>query len=379
MKLNQPILMTLVLLLLGGTNLFAQMDDPFPVLNYRLWQTNGTMIASVIQNGEVVKRGMVAGFFDDGLVHAKDSIGNDPYGPYPHHLFIMLHADYSWKDGQSVHFKVYTGGRMYTYYPDPPLIYEDFFYYGIGTCKDPYIIDITPDSLRDVIDNTAQLRDLDAKPTTVVLPNRVIDNEWNTLTVPFDVTGEQLNETFGQGWSLYEFGNSSLTDGVLSLEFKKANAMEAGKPYFIRVSDEVGSVQNPVFADVKVIQSAYEPSTTPFVDFLPTLNPTLLQGNSILDFLILGGNNTLYNPSTLDNAWMKGFRGFFQLHDLPENNASGFRLVFDADDDVSGIITLENPTSAPSDIYNLMGQRVEKVSGSRSIQIFHNKKIIYRQ
>ncbi|MBQ7237168.1 MAG: hypothetical protein IJS20_00080 [Bacteroidales bacterium] len=380
MKLSKRIYITLALLLGGGANLLAELPEievPFPGFNFRKWPNFAIIEGQFYQNGEIVKNGTAAIYTDKYELRGVKPVNNSgmyfgkAYGNYDNEVITYLH------------FKVYTNGRFYTCYPKPDLTWEDIMTENdqiIGN-DNPYIIDITPDSLKDVIDNTSLLANLgNGKwPTTIVLPNREINNEWNTLALPFDVSEVQLTETFGEGWSLYEFYDSKLNDGMLSLEFKKATCMEAGKPYFIKVSDEVGCVENPVFADVRVNPLANAPTRTGLVDFYPTLNPSQLVGTNIHDFLILGGGNTLFHPATLDNAWMKGFRGFFQVHDLPDASAAQFRLVFESEEEVSGILgagidlNQENRT-----FYNLMGQPLRERPAQRGFYIQNHKKIIIK-
>ena len=209
----------------------------------------------------------------------------------------------------------------------------------------------------------------------VVLAGRTIDNEWNTLALPFDVTKEQLDETFGASWALYEFSGSSLENDVLGLSFRKAESIEAGVPYFFRVSDKVGSVTEPVFHGVQMEAADEKPSTTAFVDFLPTLNITQIEGESIKEVLILGGGNTLYNPAVLP-AWMRSYRGYFRVHDVNMDVAQ-FRMSFDIDDEVSGIVSVRQD-SRQDCIYTLDGQQLKSQPTQRGFYITGNKKVMVK-
>ena len=223
-----------------------------------------------------------------------------------------------------------------------------------------------------------KLSALDGATLDVTLAARTIDTEWNTIALPFDVTAEQLTETFGEGVKLYELTGSSLADGVLGLEFSSATSIEAGKPYFIAASS---NVVNPVFKGVTIKASDSIPATTSYVDFIPTLGVSEIQGDRITDVLVLGGNNTLYNPASLP-AKMKAFRGYFRVHDYsPAAEAMQFRMTFDdaTEDDVTGIVQIENSKlkGDHSDaLYNLMGVRVK--SADKGLYIVKGKKIIVK-
>ncbi len=229
-----------------------------------------------------------------------------------------------------------------------------------------------------LLDDTADAPSaaLDGQTVNVTLANRTIDTEWNTLTVPFDASAEQLTETFGEGVKLYELSGSTLDNGVLGLEFTSATSIEAGKPYFIKASADV---VNPTFRNVTIEASANSPSETDYVDFIPTLGVTTVEGSDLREVLVLGGGNTLYNPSVLP-AMMKGFRGFFRVHEEVVANAAQFRMTFAEESDVTGIIDVqvkneELRNKSCDAVYNLMGQRVNAAT-AREIHVVKGKRVI---
>ena len=243
--------------------------------------------------------------------------------------------------------------------------------------------------LADTEDNAAMLEALDKSKTyNVTLVNRLIDTEWNTLALPFDVTAEQLEQTFGAEVRLFELAGSSLEDKVLGLSFKRAESIEAGKPYFIAAAEDV---REPKFLGVTIDASANITTETDYVDFVPTLGATQIFGyggsaeepGSVWSVLILGGGNTLYNPASLENAWMRGYRGYFQIHDkegnADESLAAQFRLTFDDSQEVSGIFQVKNEelrNKSSDATYNLMGMRVK--NADKGLFIIKGKKVIVR-
>ncbi len=289
-------------------------------------------------------------------------------------------------NGATVTFSSY-GGYMEVgeglFYTDG----EGNYYYGELTSSEMSAIagkTLSPSSSPAIslADTDAELNQkllaLDGVTLDVTLANRTIDTEWNTLTVPFNVTYWQLTETFGEGVKLYELTGSSLVGDVLGLEFTSATSIEVGKPYFIKAS---ANVVNPTFHDVTIDAWANSTSATDYVDFIPTLGVSEIQGDRITDVLVLGGNNTLYNPASLP-AKMKAFRGYFRVHDYsPAAEAMQFRMTFDdaTEDDVTGIVQIENSKlkGDHSDaLYNLMGVRVK--SADKGLFIVKGKKIIVK-
>lgn len=215
--------------------------------------------------------------------------------------------------------------------------------------------------------------------TNVTLANRTIDTEWNTLAVPFDVSAEQLEETFGADVKLYEL-SSSTYDAVneeLGLAFASATEMNAGQPYFIKVS---ANVQNPTFRGVTVLADE-NPTPTNYVDFVPTLGATTIgnEGQSVYSVIFLGGGNKLYNPPYLP-VRMKGFRGYFDVHDWNGDplEAAQFRMAFDEESVETGILRVDSDRKDNGLIYNLMGQRVRNSNG-KGLYIKERKKIVVRE
>lgn len=82
----------------------------------------------------------------------------------------------------------------------------------------------------------------DGKEMSVTV-NRYVFRGWNTLCLPFDVTTDELNETFGADCRLeqlvgVETGSQGL---VLNFQDCKAAGMEAGRPYILYYTGENGS------------------------------------------------------------------------------------------------------------------------------------------
>ena len=228
--------------------------------------------------------------------------------------------------------------------------------------------------LADNVDVAATLSALDGQTVVATLSARTIDTEWNTLTVPFDVTATQLTETFGADVLLYELSGSTLENEVLGLEFTSATTIEAGKPYLIKATADV---QNPTFCGVTVDATANGTSTSSYVDFVPTLNIHEIDGDGTDDVwsvLVLGTGNALYNPTTLTNAWMRAFRGYFRVHGEAAG-AAQFRMAFDEAEDISGIRVVRTPASS-SAIYDLTGRHV--TPETKGLYITSDRKIIIK-
>lgn len=218
-----------------------------------------------------------------------------------------------------------------------------------------------------LLDDTADapFASLVGQTVNVTLANRTIDTEWNTLTLPFNVPMDTLKKVFGDDVKLYLFGNSGLSeDGVLTFFFYKPDYMMCGLPHFIQATAETA---NPTFCNVTIADTEGESSgeTGSYVDFIPTLGATTIVADDVREVLVLGSGNTLYNPAVLP-ARMKGFRGYFRVvNNEVVANASQFRMSFDEESDVTGIIDVQVKSEELGNkscgiIYNLMGQKVNR-------------------
>ena len=113
---------------------------------------------------------------------------------------------------------------------------------------DPSLIDVTSDDgltrtiypglmLHDTDDNTSAIAAADDGAThDALLRGRTLykDGYWNTLCLPFGI--DKTGGTPLEGAIIKELDvtTSSLTDGLLTLNFKDATGIEAGKPYIVK-------------------------------------------------------------------------------------------------------------------------------------------------
>ena len=266
MKLMNKFYSLLALLLVGSASLQAQDTDPFPDVNFRLYSSNITITAQVVQNNQVVTDALVAVYCGDEI-RGKGSVGA---GTRPDIVFLTVYGDYQ-GEYQYMHFKVYTEGKIFTYNPNPPIDWEDCFVYNdqmVGKVSSPYIIDITPVSLANDADNTTTLTTWENKTCDVALTDRTLtkDGNWNTLCLPFNLgdaeaeAGHHFDGTPFEGAVVKELNASAsylTANGTLTLNFTDVDAIKAGKPYIVKWENASGSVSNSVFTGVTIS------STTP--------------------------------------------------------------------------------------------------------------------
>lgn len=242
-------------------------------------------------------------------------------------------------------------------------------------------------TLSEEEDNTNVLSQLDGKKIDVTLTRTLKTGGWNTFAVPFAVSSTALTALNGmlsaQGGSLTvkQLDSSELSGETLTLNFKDATEMEAGKPYLVKVSKDVNLATLPAaiaaagvpvnpFKDALISKEAVAIQTT-YADFVPTLGKTTINGSNAKEMLFLGAANTLYNPTALPTN-MKGFRAYFLL----KGADSARSFVLNLGDETTSIeySTLNNDRSSEA-IFDLQGRKVENAT-KKGVYIVNGKKVI---
>ena len=114
----------------------------------------------------------------------------------------------------------------------------------------------------------------------------IIDSEWNTLCLPFSMTAEQIGNSPLENGRIVELDTekTTLSDGVLTIAYKTATEIEAGKPYMVKwVIDEETEdthIDNPIFKNVTISAAAPTAVSAAGITFTGTFAPlTLASGD----------------------------------------------------------------------------------------------------
>ena len=156
------------------------------------------------------------------------------------------------------------------------------------------------------------------------------DNSWNTLCMPFNasLTGDLASATLME----LDVANSNLTEGTLTLSFKNATSIEAGKPYIIKWDgDGTNNLVNPVYNSVTISSTSPTPVVFTGGSFVGSYdNYTVTDADEII---YLGSSNKIGYAKT--DKVLHPFRAHFSL-----TNGSAvceFKLNFDDEDSADGI------------------------------------------
>lgn len=218
-----------------------------------------------------------------------------------------------------------------------------------------------------------------AEDVNVRVRRTISANLWNTICLPFEMTAEQVKESFGDDVKLADFtgyvaeedDDENITG--IAVNFEPVTAIEANHPYIIMVSAPVAEFsvegvsldpeEKPIKATIKRTRKQYSEMIGTYVAETTIDNQRL----------VLSGGKFWYSTGLIK---MKAFRAYFDFYDvLTEVEDAGVKVFVYVDGEetsVSGI----NWQGEPDNTFDLNGRRVIKPAGN-GIYIVGRKKILY--
>ena len=228
--------------------------------------------------------------------------------------------------------------------------------------------------LYDDENNYMTIADFDGVTVTATLRGRTFhhDNTWQTLTLPFDVSGIDMGPL--NGATICDFRDASVgDDGSLALNFHKSNYIEAGKPYLVKWADGE-DVVNPKFHNVTIKDEVEGVSVSGNMFMVGFYVPVTLDYENTV--LYLGANNRLYKAESGMN--INAFRAcFFYLGDENLDQFTSIRL--NVMSDVMTDVEEVNVTRAEDpNWYTIDGRVLKSRPSEPGIYINNGKKIIVK-
>lgn len=205
-------------------------------------------------------------------------------------------------------------------------------------------------------------------------------DEWSTLCLPFAMTADQVKTAFGDDVRLAVFNDYVYdeTNDVLSLGFVTATAIEANRPYVIRVTSPVSTFSvDDVTIDPQAVVVDFDNSS---LHNKPRQMVGTYVANTTLDSgsLFLSNNQFWYSAG---KTKMKGYRAYFNFHDRLASfsnaySTSGSRINLTFDDVTTGVDNRRlGGASHDNNCYDLQGRRVAKPS-RRGVYVSGGRKIV---
>ena len=198
-----------------------------------------------------------------------------------------------------------------------------------------------------------------AKNVTV---KRTVKTGFNTVCMPFDMTAEQVVNTFGDQAKVYTFQDvPDGTNSTINFNTKAENTIEANVP--VLIGDATASTETKAFNNVMFKGGDAVVAGTNF-DFVGTYDAStdIAAG----DYFI--GNGALYKST--GTTTIKAFRAYIKT------KTSGAEVKMFVDGIETGIDEINGAAVENGAIYNLAGQRVNKAQ--KGVFIVNGKKVIVK-
>ena len=236
-------------------------------------------------------------------------------------------------------------------------------------------------------------------------------NQWTTLTLPFNLTEEEVQKIFGDGTQLIQLNNATVNSGCAKLTFiyHEIQNVLPGHPYLIKPT--LTDITN----DANVNVTKENNTITDFTVYNKCINPMIGQtdidcGDYTFkgvpgyskpnetstwsvdfkenDIFVSDGDGKMYVSA--GNSYAKGYRAWFEYNDgISPGKINSISLVIDnpGDDDDNVVTTIDmvdvdpdlfNALGIATGVYNLNGQKVSDDMRSlpKGIYIVNGKKIV---
>ena len=229
-----------------------------------------------------------------------------------------------------------------------------------------------------MLDETSTTEPEAAEGVTVKVVRELFGGNWNTICLPFAMTGAQLTSAFGSDVKLADFTgyDYDVDNDNIHVNFTVVDALEANHPYIIKVSSDISdfTVENVDIAPEDDLTNAAVKRTKK--DW-SEMTGTYVAGTEIgEDCLFLYDNKFYYSTGA---TTMKAFRAYFDFYDVIENKAvAAARILFDVNENgMTGLNGIAK-SSGTSRIYSVsgqyMGDKLEKLS--KGVYVIDGKKVI---
>lgn len=208
--------------------------------------------------------------------------------------------------------------------------------------------------------------DIYGSAKNVELHRRLSNTAYNTVVLPFDMTAEQLKNTFGEDAVVYNFSN---TDGENIYFTTSAEGIKANVPFLMKANTEesIFHIEN-----VTLAQNSTPVASGTNYDFVGNYGGKITLPEGVW---FLSGNK-FYR--SVGKSTLSGYRAYFKPTAPSGAKANKLNLVIDGI--TTGISSVINTDiDADADTYNLQGQQMPS-NGSlpHGVYIKDAKKVIVK-
>ncbi len=190
-------------------------------------------------------------------------------------------------------------------------------------------------------DNTSMFADTNGKHYKITMNRKLSAWQWNPFCVPFDVSEQQINKTWGYATMIVQL--TKVEDD--KMYFTSAYNIKAGVPYLVKPER---TVETPYFTYDNNIVVENEPIVTDFDGIRFAGNYTPHEWNPADEYYYGVKSNNIIKAKE-STAALKGMRGYFII-------PQGRKAIIYIGDNFTGISeTVEEMGNSNAGIYNLQG------------------------
>ena len=199
----------------------------------------------------------------------------------------------------------------------------------------------------------------------VIIYRNFVQNNWNTVCLPFGMTDNQIATVFGEGTKV-----AALTgcEGTTLKFTTTAGIIEAGKPYLIYPTKE--NFSEFTINGVDIAGSTTTGIVQGGLTFMGTLQPTEVYAAT--DYGMTSGNTI----KKANNGTIKGFRAFFR--ETPSGaRATNFVIDDETTTAIADDLIIDNARqNSSSKIYDLSGRQIKSGQLNKGLYIVNGKKYL---
>lgn len=214
--------------------------------------------------------------------------------------------------------------------------------------------------------NEKEANNIEAWENSDITLNRtLVADKWNTLCVPFAISGEEIKANFGEGTLVEKFeavnGNT--------VNFTDATSIEAGVPYLIKPT-VAGTAYT--FNGKEVSADAPKVEGNADVTFQGIYSPTDITNNGTVKAAGVTEDGKVLFVNA--GSKTKAFRCFFTISDNATITPAMLKISIKGVETAINSIVMDNSNAIDNAIYNIQGQRVNGNSLTKGIYIKNGKK-----
>ena len=203
------------------------------------------------------------------------------------------------------------------------------------------------------------LEEYDQEGARVMLKRTLRNDGWNTVCLPFDMTADEVEATFGTGTKVEELGNVGMTDGVCTLSFTSVtDGMKAGVPYLVKPAN-TGSSYTLASRNISNTPSSVErdvviDGTNATITLYGTFGRKMLGVDDTDEYFTQ--DNTIYHVADGQQIVMNGFRAYITASEKAAAAMANARMIHgDGSTTALRLIEIGSTADGKQRVYDLQG------------------------